>query len=189
MQKPTKGPAMVLGPGEGASYWQPAPHSGYMTVKLGPHNLTTASSRAAFSMGLQVMPAGCHVRAHGHARNDEVFYILEGTGRCVIDGVTHPLEPGLERVVEAAGKPRKAGDTPPQSIERPANIAEVLRNAGYATPEEIARVAQLPDVRQRMEATGNEAVGSTPEDFEAKFKSDVARFRKIVQDAKLPMQD
>ena len=54
---------------------------------------------------------------------------------------------------------------------------------------EIARVAQLPDVRQRMEATGNEAVGSTPEDFEAKFKSDVARFRKIVQDAKLPMQD
>ena len=54
---------------------------------------------------------------------------------------------------------------------------------------EIARVAQLPDVRQRMEATGNEAVGSTPEDFEAKFNSDVARFRKIVQDAKLPMQD
>jgi len=54
---------------------------------------------------------------------------------------------------------------------------------------EIARVAALPEVRQRMEATGNEAVGSTPEEFDVKFKADVARFRKIVQDARLPMQD
>jgi tripartite-type tricarboxylate transporter receptor subunit TctC len=54
---------------------------------------------------------------------------------------------------------------------------------------EIARVAQLADVRQRMESTGNEAVGSTPEEFDAKFKADVARFKKIVQDARLPMQD
>ena len=156
---------MVLGPEEGASYWQPGPHHGYMTVKLGPHNLP----HKPFSMGLQVMPPGTHVRAHGHAQNDEVFYILEGTGRCVIDGVEHPLEPGstvmlgrycehsihndgagdlrfvwfftppgLEQVVEAAGQPRKAGEAPPASIARPDNIAEVLRNAGYATPEEIA---------------------------------------------------
>ena len=54
---------------------------------------------------------------------------------------------------------------------------------------EIARVAQLADVRQRMESTGNEAVGSTPEEFDVKFKADVARFKKIVQDARLPMQD
>ena len=55
--------------------------------------------------------------------------------------------------------------------------------------KEIARIAQLPDVRQRIESTGNEAVGSTPEEFDAKFKADVARFKKIVQDARLPMQD
>ena len=54
---------------------------------------------------------------------------------------------------------------------------------------EVARAAQLPDVRQRVEATGNETVGSTPDEFEAKFKADVARFKKIVQDAKLPPQD
>ena len=164
-----KGPARVLGPEEGASYWQPGPHRGYMTVKLGPHNLDQGGNNCAFSMGIQVMPPGCHVRAHGHAQNDEVFYILEGTGRCVIDGETHALvpgstvmlgrfcehsihndgdkdlkfvwfftPPGLEQVVEAAGKPRKAGDAAPENIERPANIAEVLKNAGYATPEEIA---------------------------------------------------
>lgn len=159
-----KGPAMVLGPEEGRSYWQPGPHFGHMSVKLGPHNLP----HAPFSMGTQVMPPGCHVRAHGHAKNDEVFYILEGNGHCIVDGEMHLLEPGstvmlgrycehsiysdgpgdlkfvwfftppgLEKVVEAAGKPRKPGESPPESIERPANMPAVLQAAGYATPEEL----------------------------------------------------
>lgn len=55
--------------------------------------------------------------------------------------------------------------------------------------KEVARAAFLPDVRQRVEATGNEVVGSTPEEFAAKFRADVARFRKIVQDARIPYQD
>ena len=55
--------------------------------------------------------------------------------------------------------------------------------------KETGRIAQLPDVRQRIESTGNEAVGSTPEEFDARFRADVARFRKIVQDARLPYQD
>jgi len=45
---------MVLGPEEGNSYWQPGPHCGYMTVKLGPHNHPSNM----FSMGIQVMPPG-----------------------------------------------------------------------------------------------------------------------------------
>lgn len=163
-----KGPAMVIGPEEGPSYWQPGPHFGYMTVKLGPHNLPPGQPHQPFSMGIQVMPPGCHVRAHGHAKNDEVFYILEGSGRCVIDGVTHPLEagstvllgrycehtihndgtndlkfvwfftpPGLEQVVEKAGRPRTPGVPAPEHFERPADIAQILERAGYATPEEI----------------------------------------------------
>jgi tripartite-type tricarboxylate transporter receptor subunit TctC len=55
--------------------------------------------------------------------------------------------------------------------------------------KEIARAAYLPDVRQRVEATGNEVVGSTPEEFAAKFRTDLARFKKIVQDARIPYQD
>lgn len=159
-----KGPAMVLGPEEGQSFWQPGPHSGHMTVKVGPHNHPSN----LFSMGTQVMPPGCHVRSHGHARNDEILFFYEGTGRCVIDGQTCAIEPGttvvlgryvehsihndgatdmkffwvfsppgLEQVVEAAGKPRKPGETPPQQFERPADIAQVLEKAGYATPEEL----------------------------------------------------
>lgn len=55
--------------------------------------------------------------------------------------------------------------------------------------KEIARAVHLPDVRQRVESTGNEVVGSTPEEFAAKFRADVARFKKIVQDARIPYQD
>lgn len=164
MRELVKGPAMVLGPEEGESYWQPGPHFGHMTVKVGPHNHPSN----IFSMGIQVLPAGRHVREHGHARNDEVLFIYEGSGRVVIDGETHALEPGstvvlgryvghsihndgpgdmkfvwffsppgLEQVVEAAGRPRRAGEAPPEKLERPANIAQVLEKAGYATAEEI----------------------------------------------------
>jgi mannose-6-phosphate isomerase-like protein (cupin superfamily) len=165
MQKDlTKGPAMVLGPEDGDSYWQPGPHRGYMTVKLSPNNHPSNM----FSMGTQVMPPGCHVRDHGHARNDEVLFIYEGTGRCVIDGETHPLTPGctvvlgrfvehsiyndgpgdmkfvwfftppgLEQVVEAAGRPRRVGEPAPEPFDRPANIAQIVEKAGYATADEI----------------------------------------------------
>lgn len=164
MKQLKKGPAMVLGPEEGDSYWQPGPHFGYMTVKLGPHNLPSNM----LSMGTQVLPPGCHVRAHGHARNDEIFFIYEGRGRVVMDGETRTIEPGstvvlgrfvehsihndgpgdlkfvwfftppgLELVVEGAGRPRKPGEAPPPEFQRPENIAQLLDKAGYATPEQI----------------------------------------------------
>jgi tripartite-type tricarboxylate transporter receptor subunit TctC len=54
---------------------------------------------------------------------------------------------------------------------------------------EIARAVALPDVRERIELTGNEAVGSTPEEFDAMFRNEVRKFKKIVQDARIPYQD
>jgi len=54
---------------------------------------------------------------------------------------------------------------------------------------EAARAVHTDEVRQRVESTGNEVVGSTPEEFDARFRADVARFKKIVKDAGLPFQD
>jgi quercetin dioxygenase-like cupin family protein len=164
MKDLTKGAGMVLGPDDGDSYWQPKPHSGYMTIKVSPKNHPSN----LFSMGVQVIPAGCHVREHGHARNDEILFIYEGTGHCVIDGREHKLEPGstmvlgryvehgiyndgpgdmklvwfftppgLEHVVEAAGQPRIPGELPPAGFDRPANLEQVFEKAGYATREEL----------------------------------------------------
>jgi len=164
MSELIKGPAMVLGPEDGESFWQPGPHRGYMTVKVSPRNHPSN----LFSMGIQVIPPGCHIRAHGHARNDEILFIYQGSGHCVVDGETQPLAtgstmvlgrfvehsihndgademrlvwfftpPGLEEVVEASGPKRIAGDAAPQNFERPADLSRVLEKAGWATPEQL----------------------------------------------------
>lgn len=67
--------------------------------------------------------------------------------------------------------------------------AGTSRDITMRLSKEVHRAAHLPDVRKRVESTGNEVVGSTPEEFAAKFRSDVARFKKIVQDARIPYQD
>ena len=54
---------------------------------------------------------------------------------------------------------------------------------------EAAKALQMPDVRARMEATANEVVGSTPDAFAVRYKSDLARFTKVVKDAGIPQQD
>jgi tripartite-type tricarboxylate transporter receptor subunit TctC len=65
------------------------------------------------------------------------------------------------------------------------------------TPREIVAVIQQaarkalaqPDVIERLRLTGNEAVGSTSEEFAAAFKADLAKFARIVKDARIPVQD
>ena len=46
--------------------------------------------------------------------------------------------------------------------------------------KEVARILNLPDVKERLTATGHEVVASTPEQFTEKQKREVERFRKII---------
>jgi len=64
----------------------------------------------------------------------------------------------------------------------PREIVGVLREAARKALSE-------PDVLERLRVTGNEAVGSTSEEFAARFKADLAKFAGIVKDAKIPVQD
>ena len=54
---------------------------------------------------------------------------------------------------------------------------------------ETAKVLNAPDVRERLKAMVYEPVGSTPAEFDAYFKADVAKFAKVVADAHIPKQD
>ncbi|MBI2318897.1 MAG: hypothetical protein HYU75_18365 [Betaproteobacteria bacterium] len=54
---------------------------------------------------------------------------------------------------------------------------------------EAVKALNVPDVRDRLHGMGLEIVGSTPEEFEAKFKADLAVFAKIIKDARIPLQD
>ncbi len=54
---------------------------------------------------------------------------------------------------------------------------------------EAAKALKMPDVRARLDATANEVVGSTPAAFALQYKTDLARFAKVVKDAGIPQQD
>jgi tripartite-type tricarboxylate transporter receptor subunit TctC len=47
---------------------------------------------------------------------------------------------------------------------------------------------QLPDVVQRLTADGSTLVGSTPEQFGERIRTDIARWRKVVRAANIQMQ-
>ena len=48
---------------------------------------------------------------------------------------------------------------------------------------------KLPDVIERLRAGGNEGVGSTPAEFDARFRADITKYAKIIADANIPKQD
>ena len=66
-----------------------------------------------------------------------------------------------------------------------------------ATPRELVqrlnaeavKALHSPDVTQKLPTLGQLPVGSTPEQFEKQFRADIAKFEKVVRDARIPPQD
>ena len=88
------------------------------------------------------------------------------------------MAPGLP-TMEAAGVPGYdwigvTGIHAP--IKTPAAIIKRLN-------QEIVRAVNLPETKDRLLAIGEEIIGSSPEEFAARTKSDVVRFAKLVKDA------
>ena len=52
--------------------------------------------------------------------------------------------------------------------------------------QEVARVVALADIRERFAAQGFEGIGSTPQEFNARYQADAVNYAKIVREAKLP---
>lgn len=50
---------------------------------------------------------------------------------------------------------------------------------------ETSRIVALPEVRERLEATGHTVTNSTPEQFSEKVRSEVEKFRKIIVASKM----
>jgi tripartite-type tricarboxylate transporter receptor subunit TctC len=55
--------------------------------------------------------------------------------------------------------------------------------------QDAVRSLRSPEVLERLPTLGQVPVGSTPEEFEAKFKADLTRFARIVREARIPSQD
>lgn len=158
-----KGPAIVLGPEDGESYWQPSPSTGYIISKITPDN----SPFDHFSTGIQVLEPGAAVREHGHERSHELLFVYEGTGHALVDGERHELEPGsmmlmgrrvlhyvrndgdtrmkilwvifppgLEDWFRAIGQPRDAGATDAPVFDRPEDVKEIQDRQRFVRPGE-----------------------------------------------------
>jgi tripartite-type tricarboxylate transporter receptor subunit TctC len=59
----------------------------------------------------------------------------------------------------------------------PAKTPDAIVQAYY---REISRIVNLPEIKDRLVAGGYDIVASTPEQFSAKVKRDLAKYRKII---------
>jgi tripartite-type tricarboxylate transporter receptor subunit TctC len=50
---------------------------------------------------------------------------------------------------------------------------------------ELVKILKLPDVRERLEALGMEPVGNSPDEFAAFQKAEIAKWAKVVKEAKI----
>ncbi len=63
------------------------------------------------------------------------------------------------------------------------------RDALDALYRGVVKAMAAPEVRERLLSFSYEVVGSTPEQFRAMFEADVAKFARIVKEAKIPLQE
>lgn len=67
-----------------------------------------------------------------------------------------------------------------QGMVAPAGTPQAVVNKLSA---EVARIVKLPDVTQRFQLDGAEAVGSTPREFAAFLKAEMQKWSKVIKDA------
>jgi tripartite-type tricarboxylate transporter receptor subunit TctC len=58
-----------------------------------------------------------------------------------------------------------------------------------AIQTQTGQALQAVDIRERLEALSYAPIGSTPAEFAAYFKAELARFAEVVRQARIPPQD
>ncbi|MCW0001498.1 cupin domain-containing protein [Pararhizobium sp. YC-54] len=82
---------MVVQPGNAESYWQPVPANGYIDILFAPDKV---AMEHPIGFGTQTVAPGGYVREHSHDKNEEVLFVFAGSGRAVVEGQSHVMQPG-----------------------------------------------------------------------------------------------
>ncbi len=70
-----------------------------------------------------------------------------------------------------------------QGVLAPAGTPKEIVNL---LQREIATILALPDVKDKVAALGFEASGITPGEFDSYIKAEIAKWRKVIEDGKIP---
>ena len=85
-------PLVIVPPEGGQSFWQPVPANGFVRCILAAKDF---GGETPFAMGTQTVAAGCFVREHVHPDNEEIIFVLDGSGEALINGTEiHRMEKG-----------------------------------------------------------------------------------------------
>lgn len=113
----------------------------------------------------------------------------------VVTALPH-VSTGKLRVL-VVGSEKRSTALPDVSTGAEAGLPGFVANAWYGilapagTPadrvtklqQEIARILETSEVKERLAQQGAEPIGSTPDEFDAFIKSEIAKWAKVVQDA------
>ena len=153
-----KGPCIILEPGAGERFWQPAPAFGDVTLRITPRS----HPGLTFATGEQRLPPGGQIPRHSHEVATELLFVLEGCGTAIVDGASHDLAPGdtvllghhveheitntgeadlvlffyisppgLEQLLAGIGQARAPGEEAPTNLPSP-DMMQLLSVAGFA---------------------------------------------------------
>jgi mannose-6-phosphate isomerase-like protein (cupin superfamily) len=152
----TKGVAIVLGPADGEALWQPLPSRGYVINKITPYN----SPYDNFSIGIQVLEPGAHIRRHGHERSHEILFCFRGRGVAEIEDVTYEVREETIMLI-GRGLQHKVSNTGSEQMRllwfiSPAGLEDWFRalgrprQAGAPLPPAFDRPADIKEIQARQ---------------------------------------
>jgi tripartite-type tricarboxylate transporter receptor subunit TctC len=112
------------------------------------------------------------------------------------------LKSGRLRGLAVSG-PQRSPATPdlPTLVESGYKEVSVKSWTGFFAPtgtpnEALARLAgdtnrllKMPDIVENLRQTGQDAEGGTPEQFQAYYRDEVARYAKVIREARVPLAD
>jgi tripartite-type tricarboxylate transporter receptor subunit TctC len=90
--------------------------------------------------------------------------------------------PNVPTLAEA-GLPNQEADTM-QAVLVPAGTPRPIVDLLY---REIKTIVALPDVKERFDALGLDAIANTPEEFAAQIKAEIAKWNRVIRGANIKM--
>lgn len=151
-----RGHAVVVQPGQAPSFWQPVPASGHADPTLVPAN----TRYEGLAMGYQTVAPGGRIREHSHGEQVELQICFRGRGRVVVDGVSHPLQPGTACFLGHDVKHEIVNEGPdelvmlwvvsPAGLERFFEAIGRRREPGEPAPAPFARPADVVAIERAM---------------------------------------